>query len=177
MMTIILFQPIRESVAIMIALLLSGSKHHRTLVKLSVHGERDEGPGTYWDLRVYSGAGSTPGALRLFVGQAGFAGNAVLWDNQWHHVVAVFANDGSPNVRDVLFYVDGQLDAQFGGQPAPSFSKSKMINTDTVTQPNLYIGSSPNKSFSFNGQIDEFCMFKRALSAKEINNLYRMGSP
>ena len=135
------------------------------------------GPGTYWDLRVYAGAGSVPGALRLFVGQAGFAGNAVLWDDQWHHVVAVFSNDGSPDVRDVIFYVDGQLDAQFGGDPPPSFSKSKVINTDTVTQLHLVIGSSVLSTLHFKGQIDEVSVFERALSASEVYDLFRMGSP
>ena len=137
----------------------------------------DGAPGTNWHWRVYSGSGSIPGALRLFVGQASFAGNTVLWDDQWHHVVVVFPNDGSPNARDILFYVDGQLDAQFGGNPAPSFSKSMIIDTDIVTQPNLYIGSSPTNAMFFNGQIDEFCVFERALSATEVNDLYRMGSP
>ena len=137
----------------------------------------DGAPGTNWHLRVYAGSGSTPGALRLFVGQASFAGNTVLWDDRWHHVVVVFPNDGSPNARDILFYVDGQLDAKFGGNPAPSFSKPMVIDTDIITQPNLYIGSSPTNEMFFKGQIDEFCVFERALNATEVNDLYRMGSP
>ena len=151
----------------------TSSQTHQAICSWGIDG----GPGTYWDLRVYSGAGSTPGALRLFVGQAGIAGNTVLWDDQWHHVVVVFPNDGTPNARDILFYVDGELDAQFGGDPAPSFSKSKVINTDTVTQPNLVIGATVFNSLHFKGQIDEVCVFERALSATEVKNMYPMGSP
>ena len=134
-------------------------------------------PGNAWWLRINNAGPGMKGALYLAVLGGRIIGNTPLWDGEWHHVAVVFANDGTPDVRDVLIYVDGRLDAQFGGDPAPSASGAITINTDIVSQSELFIGSSPFVSWPFKGQIDEIGVFDRALTATEIKNLYVMATP
>ncbi|MCH2062321.1 MAG: lamin tail domain-containing protein [Roseibacillus sp.] len=59
-------------------------------------------------------ASGTEGAIRCEVGGGNTVGSTALADNQWHHVAVVFAQDATPNISDVLFYVDGVLDPRSG---------------------------------------------------------------
>ena len=41
----------------------------------------------------------------------------------------------------------------------------------------MVVGATIKSNLHFKGQIDEICVFGRALSANEIYDMYRMGSP
>ncbi|MEZ5326372.1 MAG: LamG domain-containing protein [Verrucomicrobiales bacterium] len=60
---------------------------------------------TRWGIRV-GGSGN----IRTEVAGSGSEGTAYLLDDEWHHVAVVFADDGTPNIEDIVFYVDGELD-------------------------------------------------------------------
>jgi hypothetical protein len=85
-----------------------------------------------------------------------------LTDNQWHHVAAVLADDGTPDVSEIKLYVDGVLQAV-------TVSSSQAI--DTVSAGDVLIGALDNagaKGGYFNGLIDDVRIYSRALSAIEI---------
>ena len=109
-----------------------------------------------WYMRVENAA-AKPGVLRVETGGGSIRGSTDLRDGNWHHVAAVFSNDGSANVEDVILYVDGQVETINSVSPG-------LINTqlDQVT-----IGRD-RQNRHFNGTIDEVRIYHRALSAAEI---------
>ena len=113
--------------------------------------------GAKWSF-ILNGSGN----LRQEV-ESGYAlGTASVNNGQWHHVAVTFATDGSPNVTDVKFYVDGQPDALSG-------QSSRVINT--LNGGDLMIGSDNQDRF-FEGTLDEVRLYNRALSASEVSSLY-----
>lgn len=102
------------------------------------------------------------GQLRQEV-EIGYAiGTASVNNGQWHHVAVTFASDGSPNVTDVKFYVDGQPDAISG-------SSARAINT--ANGGDLTVGRDNQDRF-FDGTLDEVRIETRALGAAEISALF-----
>ena len=88
-------------------------------------------------------------------------GEEKIDDGQWHLLTGVF--DG----KKISVYVDGKLDSQTNAQGK--------IGSNSL---NVSIGS--NSAYSnrhLNGWIDELGIFKRALSEKEILQIYKSGTP
>ncbi len=86
-------------------------------------------------------------------------------DDQWHHLVAVF--DG----KEKRIYVDGELDASVE-------SPTEVIGAGLARYGFIGIGSEAadfnanvGPTWAFNGLIDEYLMFHRALSEEEIGHL------
>ena len=86
-------------------------------------------------------------------------------DDEWHHVVAVF--DG----EEKRIYVDGKLDASIA-------SPTEMIGAGAARYGFIGIGSEAaafdanvGPTWAFNGLMDEYLMFHRALSDAEIEHL------
>ncbi len=86
-------------------------------------------------------------------------------DDEWHHIVAVF--DG----KEKRIYVDGQLDASIE-------STTEMIGAGAARYGFIGIGSEATDfnanvgpTWAFNGLMDEYLMFHRALSDTEIEHL------
>lgn len=132
-------------------------------------------PTRKWIFRVNNGYG-TAGTMRVETQGGRIIGNTVVSDGAWHHVAAVFVNDGTPDVQEVKLYVDGQFDAVFGGSPAPSHSASAAVNTDTVNGINFMIGNGHGNE-RFLGKIDEIGVYDRGLSATDVEGLFKMGQP
>jgi hypothetical protein len=87
-----------------------------------------------------------------------------IWDGNWHHVAGTF--DGTT----VHLYVDGK---QVGnGRPA-----ALRINYNMPGGNDLFIGNYfwPG-NWGFTGSIDELSIYNCALSASEIQTIYRAGS-
>jgi len=112
-----------------------------------------------WHMRLESETGRfvPTGALRVETGGGSVRGTRDLRDGKWHHVAAVFANDGTPDVEDVLLYVDGAAEAIDEVRP-------KRIFTDVAP---VTVGrDSQNRHLP--GTIDEVRIYHRALSPAEI---------
>ncbi len=92
------------------------------------------------------------------------ASTTVPFDGAWHHVAATVkrASNGG------TLYVDGAVVLTF----SPTTRPGSLTNTGAIR-----LGQASNGSSSaLNADIDEVEVFKRALSASEIDALYRAGS-
>ena len=92
-------------------------------------------------------------------------GKTDVADNKWHHLVATF--DGS----EKRIYVDGELDEKVD---APA----KVIGAGQARFGFIGIGSEAaafdanvGPTWAFNGLLDEFLLFHRALTEKEVERL------
>jgi len=82
-------------------------------------------------------------------------------DDQWHHVAAVLADDGSPDVNEISLYVDGFLENN-------SASLDEPVNTaDGVVR----IGKAPWGSRPFTGLIDDVRIYDKAFTEDEMRQL------
>jgi hypothetical protein len=107
------------------------------------------------------------GQLALYTWTPYIQTNITVTDNQWHHVAAVLADDGTPNVNEIKLYVDGQLQAA-------TVSSAQAINT--VAAANVLLGAcdyAGTKGFYFNGLMDEIRIYNRSVTAEEIQAMYR----
>ena len=117
----------------------------------------------------HSGYGH-PGSLRLVAAWGTITGVRDLRDGEWHHVAAVLEDDGSANVSEVLFYIDGLLEEI-------NISNPVAINTgDTsggVAANDVRIGAMyrAGSQMCFKGLIDDVRIYDRALGVDEIDKL------
>ncbi len=83
-------------------------------------------------------------------------GTTNLTDDNWHYVVGVFNGK-----KDRKLYVDGLLEA----------SGTQNCNFDDAAEKTVFgrWGDETPKSY-FNGNIDEICIWEKALSSQEIND-------
>ena len=106
------------------------------------------------------------GRLRLNCQGGHRRGNTDLRDNNWHHVAAVLADDGSPNNSEVKLYVDGVEETYSSVTSQPIY---------TASHSNVTIGASYIHDGSvvvpFTGRIDDVRIYDRALSETEITTL------
>jgi hypothetical protein len=114
-----------------------------------------------WKMNKWSGLGS----LEIGPGTHFSLTRTIIADGKWHHVVATF--DGA----EQLLYVDGRPE----GKPLRWDSSGRAGATDF----NLVIGCNRSNldeddlGASFRGLIDEPMVWERALSAKEVDLLYK----
>ncbi len=92
-------------------------------------------------------------------------GEADVADDDWHHLVARFDGD------EKRIYVDGKLDAKVA-------ATTKVIGAGAARFGFIGIGSEAaafnagvGPNWAFNGLMDEFMLFHRALTEKEIERL------
>ena len=88
-------------------------------------------------------------------------------DDEWHHIVATF------DAEMKRIYVDGKLDVE-----VPTDTNNKMIGKVITRYGFIGTGSEAtafdgarNPQWTFNGLMDEFLMYHRALSAEEVTRL------
>jgi arylsulfatase A-like enzyme len=114
-------------------------------------GSRNNGAKWIW---LHNATGQT----RLEVESGFIVGTAIVNNGQWRHVACTFESDGTPNVTDAKFYVDGVLDTI-------SSTSSRTINT--AENGDVKIGSDVQSRY-FDGRIDELRIYDRVLTASEI---------
>ncbi len=98
------------------------------------------------------------GRLRVQINGGNRVGNTSLHDNEWHHIAIVLEEDNSPNVDDLLFYIDGQPETYFATVARP-------INTS----PNGTVEIGASKGLNkFEGEMDEIRIWNIARSEIDI---------
>jgi hypothetical protein len=117
--------------------------------------------------------GGEAGKLEFIVGKGtgnGYSGarstNADHVDGNWHHVVGVADRSGS-----VHLYIDGVWNA----------SKNFVINQSLSSGSGLAIGTTNSSikatTFSFDGDIQHICIWKRLFTTMEVKTLYAQQKP
>ncbi len=138
-------------------------------------------PGARWLMLLTRGSRKEAyGALQVAVGTGFAAGSTRVTDGQWHHVAAVlegasnasFAIGGpqavdNPSVGDVRLYVDGKPDAISASSDSP---------VNTVAGPDITFGTRlTGEPYLFDGSMDDVRIYRRALTAAEIEELVNAG--
>lgn len=108
-----------------------------------------------WTLKTHSN-----GSLRLEIAGGYIYGTSTITDGQWHHVACVFEDDGSPEVQDILLYVDGILEK--------TTANIKAINT--IVDKNILIGNDVFGA-KFIGQMSDLKIFSKSLTPAEITQM------
>ncbi|MEM7014576.1 MAG: LamG domain-containing protein, partial [Verrucomicrobiota bacterium] len=112
-----------------------------------------------WNLRLWSG--SSKKLVRFGDRSHDAVSKNELREKRWTHVVATFDKEE----RMVRIYVNGRLDAEH-----ERLSGSLQVNSAPVQ-----IGNDFDKRF-FDGAIDDVRIYRRALSRKEVADLYSLES-
>ncbi len=94
--------------------------------------------------------------------------NSNVANGQWHHYVAVYNSTVSTLMSSVDFYMDGVLLSSLG---CTIGSTVAAINTTSTFPINIGKVSDNNIRF-FNGDLDDFFFYNRALSPTEVLALY-----
>ena len=100
--------------------------------------------------------------------QALIRGNSCLYNNTWHHIVAVYNSSLSNVYSTVVYYIDGVA------QPAIVCNVSgtgATINTGTVFPITVGRGATSATRY-FNGAIDDVYLYNRPLTSAEVLQLY-----
>jgi hypothetical protein len=113
-----------------------------------------------WVMLVRDDGGE--GHLRISIGNGWIMGSTNIADGVWHHVAAVFANDGTPDISEARLYVDGVEEvATYSSYPV-----------NTMLAKNVRVGYYVSNYFT--GKIDDVRIYDRALSEAEIQALAAM---
>jgi RHS repeat-associated protein len=139
-----------------------------SLILRTIVGWGGTATGGAWNLAVNYVSGEGPsGTIRIAAGSSKVIGTTLVDDNRWHHVAAVFSNDGTPMVSDIQLYIDGKREV---------LSHQVEATLNTGTGYNVNIGAmkyqSNPSSFFFKGKIDEVRIYDRALSNAELARMY-----
>lgn len=117
-----------------------------------------------WFIQVQDTQG-TPGSLKVANFCANATGSTDLRDDQWHHIAAVLYDDGTPDISEVIIYVDGIPETLTISAPAP---------VGTVSADDVTIGCRLNGSTYdayFRGQINDLRIYDRPLTMTEVADL------
>jgi hypothetical protein len=114
--------------------------------------------GQKWIFRVQTDNGNA-GAIRVEVNGGYQVGWTDVRDNEWHHIAAVLASDGTPDATEIKLYVDGVEEASSAQLDEPI----NTINTGVVR-----IGESPWHNRPFTGLIDDVRVYDKTLTLEGI---------
>jgi hypothetical protein len=115
--------------------------------------------GQKWIIRT-----SETGSLRAEVANGYIYGTTTVADGQWHHIAVVLQNDGTPDIADVVLYVDGVAESSV-------VYSSRAIDTTDIQDVSLGVFTLDGTRF-FQGLMDEVRIYSRALADSEILALY-----
>ena len=92
-------------------------------------------------------------------------GETDVADDTWHHIAATFDNG------DQRIYVDGELDAQIDGPADVIGAGAARFGFIGIGSEAGAFDANVGPTWAFNGLLDEFLLFHRALSEDEIAHL------
>lgn len=112
-------------------------------------------------IRRNSNAGNgTNGAIRTEINGGFEIGSTPLPVGQWTHVAMTFESDGSPNINEAKFYIDGVLETNTG-------NNGQILHTNASNFMQI-----ANDRFSggrdWDGMIDDVAVFDHALTASDV---------
>lgn len=128
--------------------------------------------GLKWQARLNTSAIDGPiGALRLEIQSGRTVATTPVNDGLWHHGAIIFDEDADPNISDVVFYLDGQLDAV-------SLSTPVLINTTNTGGPfAVTLGGRVQGPAirGFEGNLADLRIYDSSLSQEEVKSIMTGG--
>jgi hypothetical protein len=113
--------------------------------------------------------------VSLRKGQVKLSGQTRLNDGHWHHVAAVVPHKGS-KLDDVQLYVDGVLQTNVsttGGSTRIDTKQSNWIGIGILLSKSSYKLDKEMGMSGFEGAIDDFALWTRALGSDDISVVYQ----
>lgn len=130
------------------------------------------GSGLKWHARINTAPVDGPlGALRLEIQDGRIIATTPVNDGEWHHAAIVFEEDADPDLSDLVFYLDGQLDPVASLVPVPI----NTINTGgpfAVTLGGRLQGTLPR---GFSGNLADLRIYDTGLSQAEVMDIMAGG--
>ena len=128
--------------------------------------------GAIWAVGLNKNGGNgTPNAPRVSV-KGGYAtGNPEVATSTWKLLTVTLYNDGTPNINEAIFYVNGDL-------KTVSNSSSRAVHTGSTWD--VIIGLYPNSgdrtnNGAYKGLMDDVAIWNEALTADLVKGLYDVG--
>ncbi len=115
--------------------------------------------GAKWIVRV-----NETGTLRAEVEGGYIYGTTAIDDGAWHHIAVVLDDDGTPDIEEVLLYVDGQLEVTAASLDEP-------INTAADQDVTIGVYTLVGTRY-FEGLIDDVRIYETSLGVTDIWSLY-----
>jgi hypothetical protein len=129
--------------------------------------------GLKWHARINSAAADGPlGALRLEIQGGRAVATTVVADGQWHHAAIVFEEDADPDVADIVFYLDGQLDPTSNLLSVPIDTQSSGGGAVNVTLGARFQGTVLR---SFLGNLADMRIYDSGLTPSEVQEIMAGG--
>ncbi|MEN6307403.1 MAG: LamG-like jellyroll fold domain-containing protein, partial [Anaerohalosphaeraceae bacterium] len=121
--------------------------------------------GGAWNLAINYVLNQGPyGTIRLAAGGSKIVATTRVDDNRWHHVAAVFSNDGTPTVRDIQLYIDGKKELV-------SYISDSALNTGTGSNVTIGATKSTTADQYFKGKIDDVRIYDQAFTEGELRQM------
>ena len=120
----------------------------------------------YWRLQVANnvGLGKAGWSVMTNGGQVDLGSKTSVDDGQWHHVTGVFDNGA------VVIYIDGKIDASTVGGSVMGTGASRFGFVGAQSEASVFDGDTGPLN-NFDGEIDDFRIYDRAVPQAEIANL------
>lgn len=106
------------------------------------------------------------GRLRTEYGGGFMRGLTIVNDGEWHHGALTVVEGAHLVAPDTLIYVDGQQEATTPGRDLPF-----LLTPEEETDVNIGQKVHTNNRFYFDGSLDDFKYYNRALRAEEVAGL------
>ena len=118
------------------------------------------GAGQFWSIRINS---VVTAELNNGVTDFPVAGSINVADGNYHHVAVV------RSVKNLAVYVDGQLDSTLTG------STRYNVGSPGLAQAGTSVCTGLDGTQDFTGQLDEIQLYNKALTATQVNGLFKAG--
>lgn len=123
------------------------------------------GNGLKWHGRINSGAADGPlGALRLEIQGGRIVATTPVDDGEWHHGAIVFEEDEDPDISDVVFYLDGEIDEASLFTPVPIDTQTPGGTLAVTLGGRLQAGAVRG----FEGNLADLRIYDNALTQAEV---------
>lgn len=97
--------------------------------------------------------------------------NACLMNNDWHHIVVVLDPTVGIQIGQLLIYVDGVLQTTISCFVTGTTANFNTMNTWPIT---IGAAANPPSSRYFQGDLDDYFLYNRALTPAEVLQLYNI---
>jgi hypothetical protein len=128
-------------------------------------------PGSRFQFSLHDGGGFT--TLVMDSGGNEAVANTIIPTGQWCQVVVVLPANSSPS--DTVYYLNGTQVPTFPG--ADTSYVFNFVPTDSLTLGHGSLSEQQASGRVFNGKLDDFRIYNRALSTNEVAQLYAAEAP